>query len=122
MATAIVSIMTGIPVRRDIAMTGEITLRGRILPIGGLKEKLLAALRGGLKKVLIPEENAKDLVDIPASVKNALEIVPVSRMDEVLRHALVRAPVPIEWEEDVNAIVAPAAALTKSEETGVIAH
>ena len=84
MATAIVSVITGIPIHRDIAMTGEITLRGRILPIGGLKEKLLAALRGGLKKVLIPEENAKDLVDIPASVKNALEIVPVARMDEVL--------------------------------------
>ncbi len=77
MATAIVSIMTGIPVRRDIAMTGEITLRGRVLPIGGLKEKLLAALRGGLKKVLIPEENAKDLAEIPDSVKNGLEIVPV---------------------------------------------
>jgi ATP-dependent Lon protease len=122
MVTAIVSVMTGIPVKRDIAMTGEITLRGRVLPIGGLKEKLLAALRGGLKKVLIPEENAKDLVDIPASVKNALEIFPVSRMDDVLKHALVRAPVPIKWEEDVNAIVAPAAALTKSEETGVIAH
>ena len=78
MATAIVSVITGIPVRRDIAMTGEVTLRGRVLPIGGLKEKLLAALRGGIKKVLIPEENAKDLVDIPASVKNGLEIVPVS--------------------------------------------
>ena len=92
MATAIVSIMTGIPVRRDIAMTGEITLRGRVLPIGGLKEKLLAALRGGLKKVMIPEDNAKDLVDIPESVKNNLEIVPVSRMEEVLRHALLRMP------------------------------
>ena len=122
MATVIVSMLTGIPVRRDIAMTGEITLRGRVLPIGGLKEKLLAALRGGIKKVLIPEDNAKDLAEIPASVKNGLEIVPVSRMDEVLRHALVRAPVPIKWEEDVNAIVAPAAALATSEETGVIAH
>jgi ATP-dependent Lon protease len=122
MVTAIVSVLTGIPVKRDIAMTGEITLRGRILPIGGLKEKLLAALRGGLKKVLIPEENAKDLVDIPASVKNALEIVPVSRMGEVLQHALVRQPQPIKWEEDVSAVVAPAAALAASEETGVIAH
>ncbi|MFT3953110.1 MAG: magnesium chelatase domain-containing protein [Piscinibacter sp.] len=84
MATAIVSVMTGIPVRRDIAMTGEVTLRGRVLPIGGLKEKLLAALRGGIKKVLIPEENAKDLAEIPDNVKNGLEIVPVSRMDEVL--------------------------------------
>jgi ATP-dependent Lon protease len=99
MATAIVSIMTGIPVRRDIAMTGEVTLRGRVLPIGGLKEKLLAALRGGLKKVLIPEDNAKDLVDIPDSVKNNLEIVPVSRMEEVLKHALLRMPEPISWEE-----------------------
>ena len=79
MATAIVSVMTGIPVRRDVAMTGEVTLRGRVLPIGGLKEKLLAALRGGIKKVLIPEENAKDLVDLPESVKNGLEIVPVAR-------------------------------------------
>ncbi|MBV8850759.1 MAG: endopeptidase La, partial [Methylobacteriaceae bacterium] len=122
MATAIVSVLTGIPVRRDIAMTGEITLRGRVLPIGGLKEKLLAALRGGLKKVLIPEENAKDLVDIPASVKNQLEIVPVSRMGEVLQHALVRQPEPIKWEEDTSAVVAPAAALAPSEETGVIAH
>jgi ATP-dependent Lon protease len=122
MVTAIVSVLTGIPVRRDIAMTGEITLRGRILPIGGLKEKLLAALRGGLKKVLIPEENAKDLVDIPASVKNQLEIVPVSRMGEVLQHALVRQPEPIKWEEDTSAVVAPPAALATSEETGVIAH
>jgi ATP-dependent Lon protease len=122
MVTAIVSVLTGIPVKRDIAMTGEITLRGRILPIGGLKEKLLAALRGGLKKVLIPEENAKDLVDIPASVKNQLEIVPVSRMGEVLQHALVRQPQPIKWEEDTSAVVAPAAALATSEESGVIAH
>src|SRR5579875_3266206 len=119
MATAIVSIMTGIPVRRDIAMTGEITLRGRILPIGGLKEKLLAALRGGLKKILIPEENAKDLADIPSSVKNALEIVPVSRMEEVLSHALVRQPVPIVWEEETK----PLAPLPAEEDTpGAIAH
>ena len=97
MATAIVSIMTGIPVRGDIAMTGEVTLRGRVLPIGGLKEKLLAALRGGITKVLIPEENAKDLTDIPDNVKNGMEIVPVSRMDEVLRHALVREPEAIQW-------------------------
>jgi len=97
MATAIISVMTGIPVRGDVAMTGEVTLRGRILPIGGLKEKLLAALRGGLSKVLIPEENAKDLAEIPDNVKNGLEIVPVARMDEVLRHALTRQPEPIEW-------------------------
>jgi ATP-dependent Lon protease len=119
MATAIVSVMTGIPIRRDIAMTGEITLRGRVLPIGGLKEKLLAALRGGLKKVLIPEENAKDLAEIPDSVKNGLEIVPVSRMEEVLKHALVRAPVPIVWEEEAK----PLSPLPPEEDTpGVVAH
>ncbi|HWV54760.1 endopeptidase La [Pseudorhodoplanes sp.] len=99
MVTAIVSVMTGIPVRKDVAMTGEITLRGRVLPIGGLKEKLLAALRGGIKTVLIPEENAKDLADISQNVKSGLEIVPVSRMDEVLARALVRKPEPITWEE-----------------------
>ncbi len=99
MATAMVSLMTGIKVSKDIAMTGEVTLRGTVLPIGGLKEKLLAALRGGIKKVLIPEENAKDLADIPDSVKNGLEIVPVSRMDDVLSHALLEKPEPIEWEE-----------------------
>jgi ATP-dependent Lon protease len=80
-------------------MTGEITLRGRVLPIGGLKEKLLAALRGGIKRVIIPEENAKDLAEIPDNVKNALEIIPVGRMDEVLGIALVRKPEPIEWDE-----------------------
>lgn len=99
MVTAIVSVMTGIPVRKDVAMTGEITLRGRVLPIGGLKEKLLAALRGGIKKVMIPEENAKDLAEIPDNVKSQLDIVPVARMDDVLRHALTRYPDPIEWDE-----------------------
>jgi len=99
MVTAIVSVMTGIPARRDVAMTGEITLRGRVLPIGGLKEKLLAALRGGIKTVLIPEENAKDLVEISQSVKSGLEIIPVSRMDEVLAHSLTRKPEPIVWDE-----------------------
>ncbi|MCF1502679.1 endopeptidase La [Afifella sp. H1R] len=99
MVTAIVSVMTGIPVRRDVAMTGEITLRGRVLPIGGLKEKLLAALRGGIKTVLIPEDNAKDLAEIPDNVKSGLEIIPVARMDDVLRHALVREPEPIVWSE-----------------------
>ena len=103
MATAVVSVLTGIPVRRDIAMTGEITLRGRVLPIGGLKEKLLAALRGGITTVLIPEENAKDLADIPDNVKNELEIVPVSVMDEVLKRALVRMPEPIDWTEPATA-------------------
>ena len=99
MVTAIVSVMTGIPVRRDVAMTGEITLRGRVLPIGGLKEKLLAAHRGGIKTVLIPEENAKDLVEISDQIKGGLEIIPVSRMDEVLAKALTRKPEPIEWDE-----------------------
>ncbi|SKA37654.1 endopeptidase La [Consotaella salsifontis] len=117
MATAIISVMTGIPVRRDVAMTGEITLRGRVLPIGGLKEKLLAALRGGIKKVLIPEENAKDLADIPDNVKNNLEIVPVARMGEVLRHALVRVPEPIEWSEAEE----PLAPRPASDDDGAVA-
>ena len=103
MATAIISTLTGIPVRRDVAMTGEVTLRGRVLPIGGLKEKLLAALRGGIKTVMIPEENAKDIAEVPDSVKNGLEIIPVSRMDQVLQHALVRQPEPIEWDEPLPA-------------------
>ena len=103
MVTAIVSVMTGIPVRRDVAMTGEISLRGRVLPIGGLKEKLLAALRGGLGKVLIPEENAKDLAEIPDNVKSGLEIIPVARVDDVLQHVLVRSPEPIEWDEAAEA-------------------
>ncbi|MFC4625032.1 endopeptidase La [Daeguia caeni] len=109
MVTAIVSVLTGIPVRKDVAMTGEVTLRGRVLPIGGLKEKLLAALRAGIKKVLIPEENAKDLAEIPDNVKNNLEIVPVSRVGEVLKHALVREPEPIEWTEPATtpAVMAP---------------
>jgi len=99
MAVAIISIMTGIAVHKDVAMTGEITLRGRVLPIGGLKEKLLAALRAGIKKVLIPEENAKDLAEIPDNVKRGLDITTVSTVDDVLKHALVRMPEPIEWDE-----------------------
>jgi ATP-dependent Lon protease len=119
MATTIVSVLTGIPIRRDIAMTGEITLRGRVLPIGGLKEKLLAAMRGGLKKVLIPEENTKDLLEIPNNVKNALEIVPVARMDDVLKHALVRQPTPISWDEKIL----PAQPAGHGDEaSGVVAH
>jgi ATP-dependent Lon protease len=98
MVTSIVSVLTGIPIRRDVAMTGEITLRGRVLPIGGLKEKLLAALRGGLKLVLIPKDNEKDLVDIPDNVKKGLEIVPVANVDEVLTHALTAPLVPIDPE------------------------
>ena len=100
----------GIPIRRDIAMTGEITLRGRVLPIGGLKEKLLAAARGGIKTVLIPDENAKDLTEISESIKAGLEIIPVARMDEVIAKALVRQPKPIVWEEDTKLPVTPDAA------------
>ncbi len=122
MATAIVSIMTGIPVRRDIAMTGEITLRGRVLPIGGLKEKLLAALRGGLKKVLIPEENAKDLAEIPDAVKNGLEIVPVARMEEVLQHALISQPTPIVWEEPAADVAKRTGGIGDDDSSGVRAH
>jgi len=122
MVTAIISVMTAIPVRRDIAMTGEITLRGRILPIGGLKEKLLAALRGGIKKVLIPEENAKDLVEIPDNVKSGLEIIPVSRMDEVVSYALVRMPEPIDWDEEKAAEAAKAAAPAEEDSSALTAH
>ena len=111
MVTSIVSVITGIPVRRDIAMTGEVTLRGNALPIGGLKEKLLAALRGGIKTVLIPQENAKDLVDIPENVKQGLEIIPVSHVSEVLKLALVRQPEPIVWDEAAEEAAAAARAL-----------
>lgn len=99
MVTAMVSTLTGIAVRRDVAMTGEVTLRGRVLPIGGLKEKLLAALRGGITKVLIPADNEKDLAEIPANVKEGLEIVPVAHVDEVLALALATPMVPIEWSD-----------------------
>ena len=112
MVTAMVSTLTGIPVRADIAMTGEVTLRGRVLAIGGLKEKLLAALRGGIKTVLIPEENRKDLAEIPANIQAGLEIIPVSHVDEVLALALVEPVVPVEWteaDELASQAVAPAA-------------
>ena len=104
MCTTMVSAFTGIPIRKDIAMTGEITLRGRVLPIGGLKEKLLAALRGGIKLVLIPKDNEKDLSEIPDNVKEGLEIVPVSTVDEVLDQALTRKLVPIEWQDEVDGV------------------
>jgi ATP-dependent Lon protease len=107
MAVAMVSVLTGVPVRKDIAMTGEITLRGRVLPIGGLKEKLLAALRAGVKTVLIPQENEKDLADVPANVKEALNIVPVSTVDEVLANALAGPLTPIEWTEADQAAATP---------------
>ncbi|MDX1922313.1 MAG: endopeptidase La [Alphaproteobacteria bacterium] len=106
MVTSIVSVLTGIPVRKDVAMTGEITLRGRVLPIGGLKEKLLAALRTGIKTVLIPKENEKDLPEIPDNVKKGMTIIPVTTADEVLHHALASALVPIEWKEEEQAIKA----------------
>jgi len=125
MVTAIVSVMTGIPVRRDVAMTGEITLRGRVLPIGGLKEKLLAAARGGMKTVLIPEENAKDLVEISDTIKKGLEIIPVTRMDEVLARALVRTPQPIEWDEASAKLAAETAAsepAVDEDGSGLTAH
>ena len=123
MATAIVSVMTGIPVRRDLAMTGEITLRGRVWPIAGLKEKLLAALRGGIKTVLIPEDNAKDLVEISESIKSGLEIVPVSRMDEVLARAMTRKPEPIEWDETTTTAAAvPEEAPVEEEASTLTAH
>jgi ATP-dependent Lon protease len=108
MVTAMISTLTGNSVRRDVAMTGEVTLRGRVLPIGGLKEKLLAALRGGIRTVLIPAENEKDLAEIPASVKESLEIVPVQHVDEVLSRALVEQLHAIEWsEEDEHAAEPP---------------
>jgi ATP-dependent Lon protease len=107
MATSIVSILTGIPVRRDVAMTGEITLRGRVLPIGGLKEKLLAALRAGITTVFIPKENEKDLAEIPDNVKKHLKLVPVADVDEVIAQALARKPEAIEWEEPPEPVVPP---------------
>ena len=122
MVTAIVSVMTGIPVHRDVAMTGEITLRGRVLPIGGLKEKLLAALRGGIKTVLIPEENAKDLVEINDSIKSGLDIIPVSRMDEVLARALTRKPEPITWEEATAKPVDVPEPVVEEDSSGLTAH
>jgi len=117
MATAFVSALTGIPVRADVAMTGEITLRGEVTAIGGLKEKLLAAHRGGIKTVLIPEENAKDLQDIPENVKNHLEIVPVKWFDQVLELALESVPqaLPDEEPPKTEAAAAPAAALPGAE-------
>ncbi|MDE4275639.1 endopeptidase La [Phaeobacter gallaeciensis] len=123
MVTSIVSVLTGIPVRKDIAMTGEVTLRGNALAIGGLKEKLLAALRGGIKTVLIPEENAKDLPDIPDNVKEGLEIITVSHVSEVLKHALVGSPEPIEWDEEAEEAAAAQAALeAKSASAAPTAH
>ena len=119
MVTSIVSVLTDIAVRKDIAMTGEVTLRGHVLPIGGLKEKLLAALRGGVKTVLIPKDNEKDLPEIPDNVKAGMEIIPVSRVSEVLEHALVTKPVPVIWDEKE---AAAALSAEKSENAPTVAH
>jgi len=124
MVTSIVSVLTGIAVRKDIAMTGEVTLRGRVLPIGGLKEKLLAAMRGGIKKVLVPKDNEKDLAEIPDNLKRAVEIVPVTSVEEVLEHALVSPLVPIEWdeEEEAAADVSAGSVDDDDERSGLVKH
>jgi len=121
MVTSIVSVLTAIPIRRDIAMTGEITLRGRVLPIGGLKEKLLAALRGGLKVVLIPKENEKDLAEIPDNVKKGLKIIAISTVDELLGHALTKPLTAIEWIDpaEVEKVATPAA---EADRGGILTH
>ena len=121
MTLAMVSVFTGIPVRADVAMTGEITLRGEVLPIGGLKEKLLAAHRGGIKTVLIPEQNVKDLAEIPDNVKNKLEIVPVRWIDKVLEIALERAPVPLT-DEEVAVVDTAVAKPAESNDPNVVKH
>ncbi len=122
MVTSIVSVLTGIPVRKDIAMTGEVSLRGNAMPIGGLKEKLLAALRGGIKTVLIPEENEKDLAEIPDNVKEGLEIIPVTHVSEVLKHALVGTPEPVEWDEAAEEAARAAAKASESAGPSATAH
>ena len=122
MVTSIVSVLTGIPVRKDIAMTGEVSLRGNAMPIGGLKEKLLAALRGGIKTVLIPKENEKDLPEIPDNVKDGLEIIPVTHVSEVLKLALVDTPEAIEWDEAAEEAAAAAAAQSDTGGPSATAH
>ncbi|MEX0307024.1 MAG: endopeptidase La [Ruegeria sp.] len=122
MVTSIVSVLTGIPVRKDIAMTGEVSLRGNAMPIGGLKEKLLAALRGGIKTVLIPEENEKDLADIPDNVKEGLEIIPVKHVSEVLEQSLIRQPESIEWDEAAEEAAAAAAKAAEGAGPSATAH
>ena len=122
MVTSIVSVLTGIAVRKDIAMTGEVSLRGNAMPIGGLKEKLLAALRGGIKTVLIPEDNAKDLPDIPDNVKAGLEIITVKHVSEVLELALVSKPEAIEWDEAAEEAAAAAALTNAAGSLGATAH
>ncbi len=118
MITSIVSALTGIPVRKDLAMTGEITLRGRVLPIGGLKEKLLAALHAGIKTVVIPKDNEKDLAEIPDNVKKGMTIYPVSTVDEVIEKALTKKPTAIEWIEPPDVVPAK----REGEVGGVVTH
>jgi ATP-dependent Lon protease len=122
MVTAMISTLTAIPVRRDVAMTGEVTLRGRVLPIGGLKEKLLAALRGGITTVFIPAENEKDLVEIPASVRDALTIIPVAHVDEVLAQALSKPMTPIEWTDEDEKATEPMVAAAVGGPTATVRH
>jgi ATP-dependent Lon protease len=122
MVTAIISTLSGVAVRRDIAMTGEVTLRGHVLPIGGLKEKLLAALRGGIRMVLIPAENEKDLVELPSAVKEGLEIIPVSHVDEVLSRALVEPLHAIEWTEDDEHAAEPPVPAPGAEPGAAVRH
>lgn len=120
MVTSIVSVLTAIPVKSSVAMTGEITLRGRVLPIGGVKEKLLAALRGGLKTVLIPQDNEKDLAEIPDNVKRGLKIIPVRTVDELLAHALAAPLTPVAWADDGE--TAPVIPAKGEERPGVVTH
>ena len=122
MITCMVSVLTQNPIRKDVAMTGEITLRGRVLPIGGLKEKLLAALRGGVKTVIIPKDNEKDLADIPDNVKKGLKIIPVATVDEVLEHALTQPLVPIEWDAAAHDSATVSTTDDESESSGVVRH
>jgi ATP-dependent Lon protease len=122
MVTSIVSVLTGIPVRKAIARTGEVSLRGNAMPIGGLKEKLLAALRGGITTVFIPEENEKDLAELPDNVKDGLKIVPVKHVSEVLEAALIDAPEPIEWDQEAEEAAAAAAVQAGKPEPGAIAQ
>jgi len=122
MVTTIVSVLTGIPIRKDVAMTGEITLRGRVLPIGGLKEKLLAALRGGLKTVLIPQDNVKDLAEIPDNVKRNIDIIPVATVDEVIENALEEPVKPIEWGPESESVEPVQSTQTEGDLSGVTTH
>ena len=122
MVTSIVSVLTGIKVKRNVAMTGEVTLRGRVLPIGGLKEKLLAALRGGITTVLIPQENEKDLAEIPDNVKRGLKIIPVVMVEEVLEHSLVSELTPMDWDEEAELEASALAAAADDDGTDVVTH